>query len=502
MGLFDALRNKGNRKKEETIIIDGYEITKESGTLLHCPTGLKEYRIPSQAKIMTNEAWLDMKSSAEKIIIPPEMDANFRGSVYSLESAKKLKEIQLGEGIKNVNLGFELTRRVKINIPKSLEHLSAGMYETSPDGKVVIGDNVKSMDNLFASHDCGIREVEIMGNIEEVADSAFNQCRNIEKVVLHEGVKRCGQNAFRGTNKLKLVDLPDGFEGSFDAETDSRPCESSHMGKESKYDGKSYEADMVTIMTIRIHRGEKCFSLTLPRGELGSISVYGNEVTVNKGLTIDLTKLDERATHSITKDGVRSIMPKNDIDDMRRRYQQNPQPQHRQSIAPRPQSQQRQSVAPRQQPAPISGKSNTQECTAHQIKLEMADMKLATLNTYIRSMIKKAGFDENNVWSSVEQIFEAEENDELLLPSEEILKLEIAIIARKFVLENPKNKVDNYNINSYRKFLKGLEDQGFIEKDDSILRRASRARNEHRVSDYDILKLDLSKIERKDGPER
>lgn len=232
------------------------------------------------------------------------------------------------EGIKQINPRL-FSDNVSFNVPNSVTHLSAGLYIPSNEGKLVIGNHVSSIDPQFASHDVSIKQVEIMGSVRSIPSGAFNQCRNIEEVILHEGVTGCGKDAFRGTNKLKVVELPDSFNGSFDATMDSRSTQTRRFGKEYSYDSSDFEKDENSQMTIKLQRLGNCYTFQIRRGDLSQLSVEGNNISFNnRTISCDISKLNPNNIHSVTDDKLVSTLPyKSNQEQFRENFQKYMSPQ-------------------------------------------------------------------------------------------------------------------------------------------------------------------------------
>lgn len=85
----------------------------------------------------------------------------------------------------------------------------------SYSGKIVILDSVfykgvvrpvKNIDYKAFYRNNDIDSVEIAGSVDEISFT-FNECKNLKDVVLHEGIKRIGQNTFAGT-AIKTLRIP------------------------------------------------------------------------------------------------------------------------------------------------------------------------------------------------------------------------------------------------------------------------------------------------------
>ena len=103
VGIFDVF--KGKNGKEQTRIIDGYEIGVNSGMVYHCPRGLSKYVLPKEAKSLSNEACLDMSATMESMEVPSSF-SEFTGQLVALKNARKLRDVQFCRGDKTNKSSF------------------------------------------------------------------------------------------------------------------------------------------------------------------------------------------------------------------------------------------------------------------------------------------------------------------------------------------------------------------------------------------------------------
>lgn len=274
----------------------------------HCPKGLTEYKLPHGAKSLSNEACLDMSATIEYLDVPSSF-SEFTGNLIALKNSKKLREVNFKEGIKKIDRK-SFNDNVSFNIPKSVSHLSAGVYSTTENGTLIIGNNISSIDTLFASHDISIKQVEIAGTVKHISQGAFNQCKNIETIILHEGIKTAGEGVFRGTNKLRNLEIPESFSGSLSAQMDSRPGKSIKAGKEYTYDAKDYESDVNSKTTIRISRLGQVYTFQINRGDFHNLSLTESDISFNNGsIKCDMSKLKSSDLHIISGGKITSESP-------------------------------------------------------------------------------------------------------------------------------------------------------------------------------------------------
>lgn len=317
MGIFDRIRgNKSNGSREETINIDGYEIGVSSGLVYHAPRGLKKYKLPERAKSLSEEACRDMSTSIESLDVPGNFEKFDIRDLPQLAVAVRLKSIHFGEGLRELRLNYPtLLERISYNVPESLTHMGENAYVVSEDGKLVIGHNVSSAEKMFASHDVRIKQVEVYGKLKMIPDGAFNQCKNIESIIIHDGVESSkGKSALRGTNKLKLLELPENFSCNIGMNFEHRTITTVRNGKTYTYNPSSEEMKQEenSILTINIQRKGKKYSFQVRRGDLQDLSVDGNDISFGlerSTIGVELDKLDSRAIHTIANGEISSKLP-------------------------------------------------------------------------------------------------------------------------------------------------------------------------------------------------
>lgn len=306
MGLFDRLRGKNNNDREEMVDIDGYQVGANSGIIYRCPQGLRDYKLPEGTKGIKNEAIMTISRTIQTLEVPASFKTFDTSRLLVLHNCQNLTQIKLAEGIEDVKLtsvkNNNNDKKVSFNIPKSITNLEMGVY-VAPNGRLVLENHVKSIAEGFASHDYSLQYVEIPGSIEHLSHGAFNQCGNLETVIVHEGVKSANDNkytggVFRGCNKLKRLELPESFNGSLGFSMDGRT--------------PGYEEGMKSDVTIGIERNGKHYEFQVRRSELASLSLQGDSISFNYGkeeVKLEISQLDTRALHKIQDGKAISELP-------------------------------------------------------------------------------------------------------------------------------------------------------------------------------------------------
>jgi len=271
--------------------------------LLDVPKGLKIYIIPKEAKrlnadlnFMTNSVLFNLLQS-EEIIFEDGSIEKIPDNYFTFGASPSLKRIKLPNGIKYLGNNCIDVTKVKCNFPNTLEHLGKNMY---PEVKnLFIGDNITSLGDAFASHDTNLEFVEVSGSVKELPKLFINQCKNIKRLVLKEGVEKAGVDAFKNLNSLEYVELPESFKGPFSTSMEKRP--GSNKRGNSKYDIENFEKQKNSILTIKkIYNGIP-YIFQVRRGDFSQILFSNMTATIKscnpqyKDIIIDLSKLDKNS---------------------------------------------------------------------------------------------------------------------------------------------------------------------------------------------------------------
>ncbi|MBQ0104593.1 MAG: leucine-rich repeat domain-containing protein [Armatimonadetes bacterium] len=162
-----------------------------------------------------------------------------------------LEKVILNEGLKEIGeYAFEGTHIKEITIPKTVENIGNGVFNSCPyletvnvddnpnfvfeDGVLYNKDKTKilccrkdiyrftvpkSVVEIGGFATCPIKEIIIPGNVRKIDDSAFSDVYDVnceefprlEKVVLNEGLKEIGKNAFSETS-INEINVPKSVE--------------------------------------------------------------------------------------------------------------------------------------------------------------------------------------------------------------------------------------------------------------------------------------------------
>ena len=176
----------------------------------------------------------------------------------SFKSMRDLKKLVISEGIKTIGeSAFQNCYGLAdIQFPESIDEISGLAFENTqwfknlPDGMIYINDiawrlkgdlsEIKLKDGItkiapYAFYDSKIKNIDIPGSVRVIGKRAFASCKNLEEIIIPDGVERIeavsfgwcdslrtvsipeslryiGSNAFMYCSKLSEIELPEGIE--------------------------------------------------------------------------------------------------------------------------------------------------------------------------------------------------------------------------------------------------------------------------------------------------
>lgn len=274
MGLFN--RNIENKITEKTYEENGYIIGINSHIIYHVPKIQlgSSYILPNGTTGLKETAISEMRISKPQQIIVPGTFKKFNVQLINFEN---LKEIRLQEGVEEVKCTFDTNKNVvNITLPTTIKKIGRNNYPIVQH--LNLPNGIIEIEPLFASHDTNLLSVNIPGTIKVVPQGAFNQCKNLEKIVFNEGIETSERNVFRGTNNLHTLEIPSTYNGVIDLPMEARA--GSNIRGNSKYDGKRFEEEKNNILKIKIKRGTKEFEFNIRRGEEPNINIMQNRIQI------------------------------------------------------------------------------------------------------------------------------------------------------------------------------------------------------------------------------
>lgn len=190
-------------------------------------TGLKEIRIPEQIASVGTYAFYNC-INLEEIYIPAGQQvgsyayANCTGArsltigdgaaigSYAFRNDNHLENIQMGENVimeQRAFYGMTIAGSCGDDAAYNLD-IESGLLTISGSGAMY--DYSPEEPAPWRGYVTLIRDLEIGDQITDIGNYAFYGCRNLEAVVLNQGVETVGEGSFAGCDDVAYVEIPDG----------------------------------------------------------------------------------------------------------------------------------------------------------------------------------------------------------------------------------------------------------------------------------------------------
>lgn len=129
------------------------------------------------------------------------------GLWYSFCDFSALKEVVLPESLRYITEAFENCAVLKpYAMPSQISSLYGHIYGKKYPEHLVLPDTVKDMETAFK--ESSIRSLVIPGSVKEVPSHACAYAKELEEVVISEGVECIAHAVFTGCTSLRRVVLP------------------------------------------------------------------------------------------------------------------------------------------------------------------------------------------------------------------------------------------------------------------------------------------------------
>lgn len=182
-----------NCEKIETLVLPDSVKTIEEDAFAHC-TSLKNINMPKSLTYIGRNAFFGC-SSLENVTFPDSLTA-------------------IGE-----SAFARCTSLTKVCIPKNVYVFQDGFLCCSSVTELILEDGMRGIGSSFMDATFGglaITEVTIPGSVETIGDRAFCYTNTLETVVIKEGVKNIGKDAFIVCPLLTSVTIPASVESIYE----------------------------------------------------------------------------------------------------------------------------------------------------------------------------------------------------------------------------------------------------------------------------------------------
>ena len=184
--------------------IGGVLFSKDMTKLIRYPQGNKniEYTIPDNVNTIGNYAFYYC-NNLKNIVIPNTVKTI---DEQAISLCNGLNVINIPDSVTNIELGmnngnnFNCENVTEINVSENNKYYSSrdGVLFNKSQNKIIrfpLGKN----DNIY----------EIPSSVNNIAEHAFENCRNIETIIIPNSVNSIGHHSFNQCSNLKNINIPD-----------------------------------------------------------------------------------------------------------------------------------------------------------------------------------------------------------------------------------------------------------------------------------------------------
>lgn len=212
---------------------------------------------------------------------------------YAFSYCKSLQDLNLPDSVKSIGkeafYGCENLNVSAISFPDGIETIGESTFDKCLDVPNILFNN-SGTTLLSYSEDNTESEYTVPDSVKRISGYAFYRCRNLTRVLLHDGIEYIGEGAFYMCLNLKHIELPKGI--SIINERTFRECESiktidipssvKSIEKEAFMNAKkleciSFPEGLQKIGPEAFQCCESLMSITIPNSvnEIGDAAFYG-----------------------------------------------------------------------------------------------------------------------------------------------------------------------------------------------------------------------------------
>ncbi|QKX41078.1 leucine-rich repeat domain-containing protein [Metamycoplasma hominis] len=243
-------------------------------------------------------AYLDKKTT--KVTIPSSIKEIDESAFFG---CRNLKEVILNEGLEKIRAGAFLNTKIEsITIPDSVKEIGSLAFNFSKISHISINSNNKNLEikdnflidknnkKILAYLDKKTTKVTIPSSIKEIGKGAFYGCRNLEEVILNEGLEKIGVRAF-SSPRIKSINIPGSVKEIGEGALSIWDIRSISINSNNKnFEIKDNFFIDKNNKKILAYLDKKTTKVTIPSSikEIGEDAFYGcgnlEEVILNEGL--------------------------------------------------------------------------------------------------------------------------------------------------------------------------------------------------------------------------
>ena len=167
---------------------------------------IKVMKLPKEIKVIGNYL-VKGTSSAEVLIVPPSVE---HIGINPFQDAPMLRRVVFQEGMKHLDLGSRYwiegkADELEVVFPSTLEHLQGAIYGANNIVEIKLGHTklekcVESFVNLI-----GLTKVQLPSTLKEI-EGSFRNCKALEELDIPESIELIGKGSFEGVG-IRELDL-------------------------------------------------------------------------------------------------------------------------------------------------------------------------------------------------------------------------------------------------------------------------------------------------------
>lgn len=195
------------RELIKSVVIENGVTTIGNSAFIDC-VNATNFEIAPSVTYVASSAFSNC-TALETIVIP---DSVTEMSIRVFAGCTNLKNVTLSEGLTTIpQMTFQSCASLKtLDLPKDITKISDSAFYESGLESIIIPENVKVIEYGAFIRNNSLKYVEIQG-AEEIFGSAFEQCENLETVIIADGIKEIYHNVFKNCKSLKNVSLGEGL---------------------------------------------------------------------------------------------------------------------------------------------------------------------------------------------------------------------------------------------------------------------------------------------------
>ncbi len=144
--------------------------------------------------------------SIVKIVIPDSVTTIEQAACWANDN---LEEVVMGENVTKIGAkAFDLDDNLQIiNLPDSVTEIGEAAFSTTAIKEINVPKSLTDMSQGIFSLS-SLERVTVPGNVKTIGICAFEDCKDLQEVIIEEGVEMIDEAAFKGDDALARIEIP------------------------------------------------------------------------------------------------------------------------------------------------------------------------------------------------------------------------------------------------------------------------------------------------------